>query len=149
MANINTRIFIMSDTHGSEFEIKDAQQAHVVIHCGDLTEQSKIEEVRSSLRFLQSLKAPLKLVIPGNHDFTLDEPTFGRNIASANPPFEPALVAQEFGEYGEARRLFDEGLRSRNGQQTLFVNAAIEGARDECLLQPAWLVDIDLKAASS
>jgi predicted phosphodiesterase len=107
---IKTRFFIISDTHGAEFEIKEAQRADVVIHCGDLTEESKIEEIRSTLQFLKGLKATLKLVIAGNHDFTLDLPTFRSNIKNANPPLEEHLVQKEFGEYGEARRLFDEAI---------------------------------------
>lgn len=106
--SIKTRFFIISDTHGAEFEVKEAQSADIVIHCGDLTEESKIEEIRNALQFLKSLKATLKLVIAGNHDFTLDLPTFRSNITDANPPLEEDLVQKEFGEYGEARRLFDE-----------------------------------------
>ena len=59
----------MSDTHGFEFDVNGAQLADFVIHCGDLTEQSKIKEVRSSLQFLRKLNAPVKLLIAGNHDF--------------------------------------------------------------------------------
>ncbi|KAI5925834.1 ser/Thr protein phosphatase family protein [Camillea tinctor] len=107
---IKTRFFIMSDTHGAAFEAKEAQKADVVIHCGDLTEESKIFEIRDTLQFLKSLDARTKLVIPGNHDFTLDIPKFQANISAANIEDEN-LIRREFGEYGEARRLFDEAKR--------------------------------------
>ena len=45
-AFVKTRFLILSDTHGIEFrsEDKTSQYADVAIHCGDLTEKSKIEE---------------------------------------------------------------------------------------------------------
>ena len=73
------------------------------------------------------MNAPLKLVIAGNHDFTLDIPVFQKKVAEAQPPLDPQLVQQAYGCYGEARRLFceetgikflDEGthyFRLRNG----------------------------------
>ncbi|KAI2625704.1 ser/Thr protein phosphatase family protein [Hypoxylon sp. NC1633] len=108
---IKTRFFIISDTHGAAFETKEAQQADVAIHCGDLTEESKITEIHAALQFLKSLKARKKLVIAGNHDFTLDVPTFKTNLAEAGLLQEEYLIKQEFGEYGEARRLFNEAAK--------------------------------------
>lgn len=49
----------------------------------------------------------MKLVIAGNHDFTLDEPTFRNNIARASEELDPGLVRREFGDYGEARKVFE------------------------------------------
>ncbi|KAI1881730.1 hypothetical protein JX265_000556 [Neoarthrinium moseri] len=105
---VRTRFLIVSDTHGDSFGVHKGQRADVAIHCGDLTEESKISELRTTLRFLAELDAPLKLVIPGNHDFTLDVPTFRRRVAEAAQPLEPELVSKEFGDYGEARSLFEE-----------------------------------------
>ncbi|KAI0133554.1 Metallo-dependent phosphatase-like protein [Xylariales sp. AK1849] len=105
---IKTRFFIVSDTHGEVFDVKEEQRADVVIHCGDLTEESKIDEFRTTINLLRQLPAPLKLVISGNHDLTLDEPTFKQRILEATQPIEPDLVEKDFGGFGEARRLFDE-----------------------------------------
>lgn len=79
----------------------------VVIHCGDLTEESKLDEFRTSVELLKSIDAPLKLVIAGNHDFTLDIPTFRRKLAAIDPPLDSELVRKTYGEFGEARALFE------------------------------------------
>ena len=72
-AFVKTRFLIFSDTHGVEFPSEDRpfQHADVVIHCGDLAEESKLEEYEASIRLLKDLRAPLKLVIAGNHEFTM------------------------------------------------------------------------------
>ena len=109
-APIKTRLLILSDTHGMDFcsEDKVVQYADVLILCGDLTEESKLEEYRASIRLLKEIQAPLKLVIAGNHDFTLDTATFKHKIAEAKPPLEPDLVRKVYGEYGEASQILDD-----------------------------------------
>ena len=82
--------------------------ADLVIHCGDMTAGSKLEEYECALTLLRNLEAPLKLNIAGNHDFTLDDAAFERIVAQANPPLEPDLVAKEYGEVGAARELLDK-----------------------------------------
>lgn len=108
--SIPTKFFILSDTHGIELpsDKKPLEYADVVIHCGDLTEESKLEEFQASIRLLDSIQAPLKLVIAGNHDFTMDIPTFKKKIADIDPPLDPELVRKVYGDYGEARRTFEE-----------------------------------------
>lgn len=106
-SNIKTRFLIISDTHGSKF-VPPSQEVDVVIHCGDLTNESKLEEFRTTLHSLRNLKAPLKLVIAGNHDFTLDEPVFRQKVNEAKPPLDPNLVIKEYGDYGQVRGLFAE-----------------------------------------
>ncbi|KAJ5345829.1 hypothetical protein N7452_003833 [Penicillium brevicompactum] len=104
-----TRFLVLSDTHGLDTlpEIVSHQYADVVLHCGDLTTESKIEEFKASIRLIQALNAPLKLIIAGNHDFTMDIPMFQKKVAEAQP-LEPELVQQVYGSHGEARKLFDE-----------------------------------------
>ncbi|KAI0099229.1 ser/Thr protein phosphatase family protein [Nemania sp. FL0031] len=103
-----TRILIISDTHGNAFNIRPEHKADVAIHCGDLTDESKISEHRRTLQLLKDLDAPLKLVIAGNHDFTLDTSSFKQKINEAAEPLDPELVQREYGDYGEARYLYDE-----------------------------------------
>ncbi|POS71866.1 Ser/Thr protein phosphatase [Diaporthe helianthi] len=104
---IKTTIFIFSDTHGMPLdEYLPSPRADVAIHCGDLTEESKLAEMRTTLGLLKKIDAPLKLVLAGNHDFTLDTPSFKQKIEQARPPLEPALVTKEYGDYGEAEQLF-------------------------------------------
>lgn len=110
-SNIKTPFLVFSDTHGLD-SLPDSIScpfANVAIHCGDLTTESKIHEYEASIRFLQAVYAPLKLVIAGNHDFTMDIPVFQRKVAEAQPPLEPQLVEIAYGDYGQARRLFNEG----------------------------------------
>ena len=106
---VKTRFFILSDTHGIDFEEEErcSQHADVAIHCGDLTEESKLEECRAILRLLMDIEAPLKLVIAGNHDFTMDISAFREKVAQARPPLDPDLVRKVYGDYGEARQLFE------------------------------------------
>ncbi|KPM36396.1 hypothetical protein AK830_g10163 [Neonectria ditissima] len=110
MTSVKTRFLILSDTHGTHFcpERHPHHRADVAIHCGDLTEESKIAEFRASLQLLKSLDAPLKLVIAGNHDFTLDIPMFKKKVADVRPPLEPGLVEREYGAWGEVKALFDD-----------------------------------------
>ncbi|GAD94579.1 predicted protein [Paecilomyces variotii No. 5] len=106
---VKTRFLIISDTHGEELDPEvSTLEADVAIHCGDLTEESKVNEYKAATRLLSSLHAPLKLVIAGNHDFTLDTPAFKKKVAEATPPLDPALVRREYGDFEEMKQLFDE-----------------------------------------
>ena len=87
---------------------KPTQRADVAIHCGDLTDGAKLEEFRAAIHLLNDINAPLKLVIAGNHDFTMDIEAFEKKVADAVPPLDPELVAKEYGEHGQARQLFEE-----------------------------------------
>ena len=109
-AFVKTRFLILSDTHGIEFRSEDipSQHADVAIHCGDLTEESKLEEYEASIRLLKDLHASLKLVIAGNHDFTMDIPNFRKKIADAGPSLDPDLVRKVYGDYGSARQMFED-----------------------------------------
>ncbi|KIW63474.1 hypothetical protein, variant 3 [Phialophora macrospora] len=109
-ANIRTRLLILSDTHGEDFRSGDRphQRFDVALHCGDLTDGSKLEEFRSSIKMLSSIEAPLKLVIAGNHDFSMDIAAFEEKLAEAASPLDPEIVAREYGTLGQARRLFED-----------------------------------------
>ncbi|KAJ5939108.1 hypothetical protein N7466_002242 [Penicillium verhagenii] len=132
-AKIKTRFLIVSDTHGLDRPPKpvSSQYADVAIHCGDLTEESKIDEYRATIQYLQALNAPLKLVIAGNHDLTLDTPAFHQKIAEVRPSLDPKLVEKVYGRDGDARKLLDsatginfldEGRHSFRLQNGAFLN---------------------------
>ncbi|KAF3016573.1 hypothetical protein E8E15_001114 [Penicillium rubens] len=106
-AHVKTRFLVFSDTHGLDTppEFVSREDADVAIHCGDLTTESKLDEFKASIRFLRAVNAPLKLVIAGNHDFTMDIPVFQRKVAEAQP-LDPQLVQKFYGRYEEARDLF-------------------------------------------
>ncbi|KAJ9149594.1 Metallo-dependent phosphatase [Coniochaeta hoffmannii] len=107
--DIKTRFYVVSDTHGKDL-ITPTFPVDVAIHCGDLTDESKIDEFRLSVDMLKSINAPLKLVIAGNHDFTLDTPLYQKKAAQAisASSIEPELIKKEYGDFGEARQLFSE-----------------------------------------
>lgn len=109
MSSISTRILIISDTHGTNSINTQPPPVDLVIHCGDLTQESKISEFHQAISLLKSLPAPLKLVIAGNHDFTLDIPVYAQKLieASLAPPSEDESVKQIYGDFGEARTLLE------------------------------------------
>lgn len=87
----------------------------VLIHCGDLTQHSKMDEFRQTLDMLKAFKAPLTLVIAGNHDFSLDPVVFKAKVEEANrvngAPLEADLLEREYGGYGLARKLFTDAKK--------------------------------------
>ncbi|KAL9103807.1 MAG: hypothetical protein Q9163_001184 [Psora crenata] len=109
-SSVKTRFLIISDTHGMQFssENRPQQRADVAIHCGDLTEETKLEEYRDSIELLKEIEAPLKLVIAGNHDWTMDTPIFKKKVAEVRPPLDPTLVKVTYGDYGEARQILKQ-----------------------------------------
>ncbi|KAL4994602.1 hypothetical protein BDV10DRAFT_188877 [Aspergillus recurvatus] len=95
--NIKTRFLVPSDTHSHELDYSQCE-IEVAIHCGDLTEESKFEEFRSAIKLLQSIKGTLKLVVAGNHNFSLDIPMFRRKVTEVRPPLDPEPVRKEYNE---------------------------------------------------
>lgn len=94
-SKIKTRLVILSDTHGvkpgprtnqnpdsEDTEFSQLRlptgfqhplpQADVLIHCGDLTKRSHVEEFEATFSMLREAPAKIKLVIAGNHDRALD-----------------------------------------------------------------------------
>ncbi|KAH6673980.1 Metallo-dependent phosphatase-like protein [Plectosphaerella plurivora] len=75
---VTTRIFCIGDTHDKTAWPRRLDRLDVVLPCGDLTSKSTLSEFRRVVHFLEDLDAPLKLVIPGNHDATLDPEAYYR-----------------------------------------------------------------------
>lgn len=102
-SGIKTRFLIISDTHSADpsqnLKHDDISfrpplpAADVLLHCGDLTMVGLLEEYERTLKMLESVSAPLKLVIAGNHDISLDEAYFERK-----------------GEYMQRRNDYDKDL---------------------------------------
>lgn len=105
--SITTRFLVLSDTHGDVIDLPTAP-VDVVIHCGDLTEESKLSEFQKTIEMLQQVNAPLKLVIPGNHDFTLDPPMFATKLLEAGLSPSDETVKTSYGESNTARDLFTD-----------------------------------------
>lgn len=62
----------MSDTHGAELPSK-IPTCDVLLHCGDITEDGSPESIADALEELSKVEAELKLVMPGNHEISLDK----------------------------------------------------------------------------
>lgn len=87
---VKTRVLILSDTHSALPRSNDSNDdngvpfrkplpaADVFIHCGDLTGNGSIDQHRKALELINSVEAELKIVIPGNHDRTLDRAYYDR-----------------------------------------------------------------------
>ncbi|KAI5464075.1 Metallo-dependent phosphatase-like protein [Mariannaea sp. PMI_226] len=116
-STIKTKFLILSDTHGrkpkpkldtdptTEDELSQDSvpsrkgryttyreplaEVDVVLHCGDLTKRSRVEEFQDTFDMLRAIRAPLKLVIAGNHDFALHEEYFYSEFNG-----DPQVVAQ-------------------------------------------------------
>ncbi|PON24679.1 hypothetical protein TGAM01_v206609 [Trichoderma gamsii] len=107
---ISTRLLIISDTHGMKFPVDANVPVDVAIHCGDLTQHSKLDEFRAGISQMEVINAPLKLIIAGNHDFALDIPTFRKKISEASrlETLDDTVVKKEYGDYGAAREIMNE-----------------------------------------
>lgn len=69
----------------------------VVLHCGDFTNGSKIQEFEEAIGLLKSVHASLKVAIAGNHDFSLDEVALTAKVEESGLTKEHRLVEREYG----------------------------------------------------
>ncbi|KAK4988317.1 hypothetical protein LTR66_007355 [Elasticomyces elasticus] len=134
MSNVKTRILIISDTHTAPLlaldrsDVRDSYvafkqslpSADVLIHCGDMTFTGAQHEYDTTLDMLGKIDAPLKLVIAGNHDRTLDESFVRSHARLYAPPLQNDIIrdarAMWLGEDGRAKRegvtYLDEGVHT-------------------------------------
>jgi len=111
-----TRFLVLADTHGAYYlpDTKKLQPIDVVIHCGDITADSQLAEYKTAIRLLGQIDAPLKLVIPGNHDFTLDTPTYQRLLHRARKRRDFPKLLRTHGQPGDARHLLSSDGHANN-----------------------------------
>jgi len=48
-SHISTRFLVLSDTHGEDLRLRCPAEVDVAIHCGDLTEESKLDEFKTAI----------------------------------------------------------------------------------------------------
>lgn len=107
----------MSDTHGEGISRQSMpkEPLDLVIHCGDLTQHSKLSEFRKTIDSLAAIEASLKIIIAGNHDFSLDPPVLCKKIEEAKRTvvegLDDALLEREYGKLGEAQQLVQSARR--------------------------------------
>lgn len=110
---VPTKFLILSDTHAnsdlSPSSFVPQVTLDVAIHCGDLIDGSKLDEYQATLALLASINAPLKLVIPGNHDFALDSRAFGRirtdSMRAAGGNLDEESLDEVYGRIGQAQQM--------------------------------------------
>lgn len=104
---------VLSDTHNDAFPSTDSlPAADVVIHCGDLTQIGGLSNYRQAIESLASCRAELKLVIPGNHDVSLDDAWWAKNLDSDDEDDEPDRARAIFADNkytSRGVRLLNEG----------------------------------------
>ena len=112
------RLLILSDTHDTAFpDPSELPKTDVVLHCGDLTMIGGLSKYRAAIEKLVKCKAELKLVIPGNHDVSLDPKWWADNLGveDGDDPEEPqkafALFDATTARYAGVR-LLTEGLHT-------------------------------------
>lgn len=129
------RMLILSDTHGRDLKGVALPKADVVLHCGDLTRNSRSEDFERTLAMLRAIDAPLKLAIPGNHDFSL-EPDYWRWTRDRSHPAQQQQQQHDHSRVhvpAQASRTGDEDGDEARASWELFYHAA---RRDSIFLLP-------------
>lgn len=109
---MSIRFLILSDTHDSAFpDPGSLPTVDVVIHCGDLTMIGGLSNFRKALDALSKCPAELKLVIPGNHDVSLDQTWWAKNsLDEDDDPIEPQRAKELFASFeSKGVKLLEEG----------------------------------------
>lgn len=111
---MSIRLLILSDTHDSAFpDPGSLPTADIVIHCGDLTMIGGLSNFKKALEALEKCPAELKLVIPGNHDVSLDPAWWASNLDEDDDPAEPERARELFASFeSKGVRLLGEGTHN-------------------------------------
>lgn len=111
---MSIRFLILSDTHDSAFpDPESLPNVDVVIHCGDLTMIGGLSNFRKALEALSKCPAELKLVIPGNHDVSLDPTWWASNLDEDDDPIEPEKARELFASFAsKGVKLLEEGTHN-------------------------------------
>lgn len=67
----NLTFVVVSDTH-SKHDYLNLPAGDVLLHCGDFTMYSSLDEVKKFSQWISSLPYRYKIVIAGNHEFAFD-----------------------------------------------------------------------------
>ena len=135
---VKTRLLLLSDTHAALPSPPSATHrsfrrplpaADVLLHAGDLTWAGTHKEHEAALALLEAARAPVKLVVAGNHDITLDGDYYpdavrrGRWTLAGRPPKmhggSPADVAAARDVVAAARALWTGDRARRAGVRFL------------------------------
>ncbi|KAF2458473.1 Metallo-dependent phosphatase-like protein [Lineolata rhizophorae] len=120
----DVRFLIMSDTHGMRSDYGDREhpfakananaKANVLLHCGDLTKEGTPRQIQAAIRLLKDTapSAELRLVIPGNHENTLDRHFWVNEWGGDPAEHEEAKAIVKYETENDRRgfHLLDEGV---------------------------------------
>lgn len=128
---VRTRILVLSDTHnalprrrGSDGVFRwPLPKADVLLHAGDLTMNGKLEQNKAALELIKGINAELKIVIPGNHDLTLDRGYYHKHGQLHGP-----RPVYEDGTLDEIEELYTGESAKQAG-----IVYMVEGTRTFCL----------------
>lgn len=141
--DVRTRVLVLSDTHSALPRSSDSDslfrwplpKADILLHAGDLMSNGKLEQHKSALELIKGVDAELKIVIPGNHDLTLDREYYHRhgNLHGPRPAYSDETLDEIEATYTgeEAKKAgivyMVEGVREftlRNGARfTVYASA--------------------------
>jgi hypothetical protein len=118
---MKTRILVLSDTHGAVPRPPESgsgedfrwplPKADILIHAGDLTMNGKLEQHQRALELISGVDAELKIVIPGNHDLTLDRSYYAKHgILHGPKPRYSEHVLDEIQELYTGKAARDAGI---------------------------------------
>lgn len=125
------RLLIVSDTHDTAFPSlesvlpkHDDKKIDVLLHCGDLTMIGGLSNYRKAIGHLLAVPAELRLVIPGNHDVSLDPKWWAEDlIEDEDDPEEPEKALGMF--TAAAPTSFAEGKQTSNRGGLLLLNEGV------------------------
>ncbi|KAI8299929.1 Metallophosphoesterase domain-containing protein 1 [Colletotrichum sp. SAR11_59] len=111
MSPSTIRFLVLSDTHHTGFpDPATLPKADVILHCGDLTMRGGLSEYKPTVERLSACNAELKLVIPGNHDLTLDQHWWTRHCQEEDADPDDHNKARAMFDFKTTGiRLLDEG----------------------------------------
>ncbi|KIP08864.1 hypothetical protein PHLGIDRAFT_23270 [Phlebiopsis gigantea 11061_1 CR5-6] len=64
-----TRFICISDTHSRRYKVPNGD---VLLHSGDLSSWGYAPQIETTIKWLEGLPHPVKIVIAGNHDLAMD-----------------------------------------------------------------------------
>jgi Icc-related predicted phosphoesterase len=83
------RIVAIADTHGHHGLLR-VPGGDVLVHAGDMCQRGTMSELVESARWIRSLPHPVKIVVPGNHDWP-----FVLTPGEARAAFGPSVTVLE------------------------------------------------------
>ena len=91
----------VADTHNKHEQLGDLPPGDILLHTGDCTNHGTLPEVVAFAEWMKRQQYKIKILVPGNHDLTLDAKKWPELckmfIASGSPDLEkvPASTLQE------------------------------------------------------